>query len=97
MIFHILVTVFFFGFALLIGILTVMRGLYSFSICQPPLMPSDSAARVSLDEDREQPRRADLHGGQPAKEGPGAELHFAESAVEVDAGAIFRGLPIDRS
>jgi hypothetical protein len=66
MIFHILVTVFFFGFALLIGILSVMRGLYSFNICQPPLMPSDSAARVSLDEDREQPRRVDLHGGRPA-------------------------------
>jgi hypothetical protein len=66
MIFHILVTVFFFGFALLIGILSLMRGLYSFSVCQPPLIPSDTAARVSLDDDREQPQRIDLHGGRPA-------------------------------
>jgi hypothetical protein len=56
MIFRIFVTVFFFGFALLIGILSVMRGLYSFSICQPPLIPSDSAAKVSVDEDHEQPQ-----------------------------------------
>jgi hypothetical protein len=50
MIFHILVTVFFFGFALLLGILNVMRGLYAFSIFQPPVIPSDSAAMVSLDD-----------------------------------------------
>jgi hypothetical protein len=31
MIFHILITVFFFGFALLLGILNVMRGLYAFT------------------------------------------------------------------
>jgi len=63
MIFHILVTVFFFGFALLIGILNVMRGLYSFSICQPPLIPSDSAAKVSLDEDHEQTPTILVTGG----------------------------------
>src|SRR6267154_1518310 len=35
--FHMLVTVFFFGFALLLGILNVMRGLYTFTAYQPPL------------------------------------------------------------
>jgi hypothetical protein len=54
MIVHILVTVLFFGFTLLIGILSVMRGLYSFSICQPPVIASDFSAKVSLDEDHEQ-------------------------------------------
>ena len=39
MTFHILVTVFFFGFALLLGILNVMRGLYAFTVYQPPLLP----------------------------------------------------------
>jgi hypothetical protein len=37
MIFHIFVTVLSLGFVLLIGVLTVMRGLYSCSICEPPL------------------------------------------------------------
>ena len=45
MIFHILVAVFFFGFALLLGILGVMRRLYAFSIFQPPLLSSDSGAQ----------------------------------------------------
>ena len=53
MIFHILVTVFFLGFALLLGVLSVMRGLYAFSICQPPLISSDSAA--TIDVGHEQP------------------------------------------
>jgi hypothetical protein len=55
MIVHILVTVFFFGSALLLGILNVMRGLYAFSIFQPPVLPSDSAAMASLDDGHEQP------------------------------------------
>jgi hypothetical protein len=55
MIFHILVTVFFFGFALLLGVLSVMRALYACSICQPPLIPDDSAAKVSIDDGHEQP------------------------------------------
>jgi hypothetical protein len=63
MIFHTLVTVFFIGFALLLGILSVMRGLYSFGICQPPLIPSDSTARVSLDKYREQPQSILVTGG----------------------------------
>jgi len=49
-----LITVFFCGFALLIGVLSVMRGIYSFSTCQPPVMPTDSAAQGSLDEVDEQ-------------------------------------------
>ena len=56
MIFNILVTVFLFGLALLISILSVMRGLYALGTYQPPLIPSDSAAEVSLDEDHEQPQ-----------------------------------------
>jgi hypothetical protein len=69
MICHIFVTVFFFGFALLIGILSVMRGLYSFSICQPPLISSDSAAKVSLDEDHEQHQLILVIGGlSPARD-----------------------------
>jgi hypothetical protein len=54
MIFHIFVTVLFLGFVLLIGVLTVMRGLYSCSICEPSLMMSDSGANASLDEVDEQ-------------------------------------------
>jgi hypothetical protein len=56
MIFSILVTVFFFGLGLQIGILSVMRVLYSLGTCQPPLIPSDFAAKVSLDEDNEPPQ-----------------------------------------
>jgi hypothetical protein len=54
MIFHIFVTVLFVGFVLLIGVLTVMRGLYSCSICEPPLIMSDSGGYASLDEVDEQ-------------------------------------------
>lgn len=48
MIFHLLVTVFLLGVALLLGILSVMRGLYAFGICQRPLIPNDPATKVSL-------------------------------------------------
>ena len=51
MIFHIFITVFVLGFALLVGILSVMRGLYVCSVCQPPHIPSDAAPNPSLDED----------------------------------------------
>jgi hypothetical protein len=54
MIFHIFVTVFFFGFAILLGILGVMRGLYRASIFQPPDMPCEPTAKVSLDDCRKQ-------------------------------------------
>jgi hypothetical protein len=54
MILHILLTVLFLGFVLLIGVLTVMRGLYSCRICVPPLIMSDSGANASLDEVDEQ-------------------------------------------
>jgi hypothetical protein len=53
MIFHIFITVFALGFALLVGILSVMRGLYACSVCQPPHIPSDAAPISSLDEDHE--------------------------------------------
>jgi hypothetical protein len=64
MIFHIFVTTFFFGFALLIGILSVMRGIYSFSTCQPSLIPNDCAAEVSLDEGHEQAQLPCSAGGR---------------------------------
>jgi hypothetical protein len=52
MIFRIFVTVFFFGLALLLGILNVMRALYASRTFQPPLFPSDSASEVSEEEGR---------------------------------------------
>jgi hypothetical protein len=55
MIFHLLVTVFFVGFALLLGILSVMRALYSFSTYQSPLIDGDSGEKVSLDDGHERP------------------------------------------
>jgi hypothetical protein len=64
MIFRILVTVFFFGFALLLGILNVMRGLYALSIFQPPLIPSDPAAMISSDHGHERSR---VSAANPAK------------------------------
>lgn len=55
MIFHVLVTVFFFVYALLLGLLSVMRGLYAFSTFQAPCISSDSAAKISLENGHEQP------------------------------------------
>jgi hypothetical protein len=46
----------FFGFAIQLGILNVMRGLYASSTFQPPLIPSDSAAPVWVDDSHEQAR-----------------------------------------
>jgi hypothetical protein len=57
MIFYILVTVFVLGFALLSGILSVMRELYAFSTFQGPLIPNDCRAKVSLDDGHEQPHQ----------------------------------------
>jgi hypothetical protein len=51
MIFRIFVTVLFCGFAILLGILGVTRGLYRSSMFQPPDIPGDSAAKVSLELD----------------------------------------------
>ena len=59
MIFHILVTVFFSGFALLLVILNVMRGLNAFTADQPPLLPGDPETKGSLDERHKQPHLAD--------------------------------------
>jgi hypothetical protein len=54
MIFHILVTTFFFGITLPVGVLSVMRGIYSFNGCPSPIVPSESAANVLVDEEHEQ-------------------------------------------
>lgn len=53
MIFHIFITVFVLGFALVVGILSVMRGLYACSVCQPPHVPSDAAPNPFFDKDHE--------------------------------------------
>jgi hypothetical protein len=63
MIFRILVTVFFFGFAMLLGILSLVRALYALSPYQPPLIPDDPETDVSLDEGHEQPHLSWLTGG----------------------------------
>jgi hypothetical protein len=49
MILRIFVTIFFFGFAILLGILGVVRGLYWSSVFQSPDIPGDSDAEASLD------------------------------------------------
>lgn len=56
MILRLFATVLFFGFAILLGILNVMRGLYASSAFQPPLIHSDTAAPVWVDDSREQAR-----------------------------------------
>ena len=48
MIFQIFVTVFLIGFAILLGILGVMRGFYRASIFQPPDIPRDASATVAF-------------------------------------------------
>jgi hypothetical protein len=58
MILRLFATVLFFGFAILLGILNVMRGLYASSTFQPPLIPSDSAAPVWVDDSHGQAREA---------------------------------------
>jgi hypothetical protein len=58
MIFRLFLTVVFFGFAILLGILGVMRGLYRSSIIQPPEVPDDFPGRGSF-EDSRKPLRPD--------------------------------------
>jgi len=53
MILHIFITVFVLSFALLVGILSGMRGLYACSVCRPPHIPGDAAPNPSFDEDHE--------------------------------------------
>jgi hypothetical protein len=57
MFFQIFVTVFFFGFAVLLGILGVMRGLYRASMFPPPDLPGDASEEVALDDCRKQSNR----------------------------------------
>ena len=56
MILRLFAAVLFFGLAILLGILNVMSGLYASSTFQPPLIPSDSAAPVWVDDSHEQAR-----------------------------------------
>jgi hypothetical protein len=92
MIFHILVTIFFFGFALLIGILSIMRGIYSFSTCQPPPIASDSAAKVSLDEDHGQAQLSWSTGGRsrpPETLTRAPKIRRTTAPIEVDGVVYF--------
>ena len=57
MIFHISVMVYLFGFAMLLGILGVMRGLYRAGIFHSPDIPCDAYAKVALDDCRRQSNR----------------------------------------
>jgi hypothetical protein len=66
MIFRLFITVLFFGFAILPGILGVMRGLYRSSIFQPPDVPDDSAAKGLL----RRPSQNQGEGFAPARNGP---------------------------
>jgi hypothetical protein len=58
MILRLFATPLFFGFAILLGVLNVMRGLYASSTFQPPLIPSDSAAPVCVVDSHEQARES---------------------------------------
>jgi hypothetical protein len=90
MIFHILVTIFLFGFALLTGILSVMRDIYSLSTHQPPLIPSDSAEKVSLDEDHEQGQSWSTGGLSPTPDFDlGAMIRSTTAPIEVDGVVYF--------
>jgi hypothetical protein len=53
MIIFIFISVFVLGFVLMVGILSVIRGLYAFSVYQPPLLSSDPSPNHSSDEEPE--------------------------------------------
>jgi hypothetical protein len=63
MILHILVTALFFGIAIFLCILSVIRALHVFSAWQPPDMPGDSAANLPAGDRRQQSHRvcSDMH------------------------------------
>jgi hypothetical protein len=63
MILHILVTALFFGVAMFLCILSVIRALHVFSAWQPPDMPGDSAANLPAGDRRRQSHRvrSDMH------------------------------------
>jgi hypothetical protein len=82
MIFHIFITVFVLGFALLVGVLSVMRGLYACSVCQPPHVPSDVAPNPSFDEDHERLEMSSRPVGSRQIEISTAELVFDDPLTE---------------
>jgi hypothetical protein len=49
MILHVFIVVFFNGFVLMLGILSVMRGLYALGVCQRPQTSTDHERHISLD------------------------------------------------
>ena len=57
MIFRIFATVFFFGFAILLGVLGVMRGLYRASVFPPPDLPCEHALKLPVEDYREPSRQ----------------------------------------
>jgi hypothetical protein len=63
MILHILVTALFFGIAIFLCILSVIRALHVFSAWQPPDVPGASAANLPAGDRRRQSHRvcSDMH------------------------------------
>jgi hypothetical protein len=57
MIFRIFATVFFFGFAILLGVLGVMRGLHRASIFPPPDLACEDALKLTVEDYREPSRQ----------------------------------------
>jgi hypothetical protein len=49
MILYVFVAVFFNGFLLMLGILTVMRGLYALGVCQRPQISTDHVRHISFE------------------------------------------------
>jgi hypothetical protein len=49
MILYVFVAVFFDGFLLMLGILSVMRGLYALGVCQRPQISTDHGRHISFE------------------------------------------------
>ena len=49
MILHVFVVVFFNGFVLMLGISSVMRGLYALGVCQRPQISTDHVRNIPLE------------------------------------------------
>jgi hypothetical protein len=49
MILYVFVAVFFNGFLLMLGILSVMRGLYALGVCPRPQISTDHVGRISFE------------------------------------------------
>jgi hypothetical protein len=57
MILQVFVVVFIDGFLLMLGILSVMRGLYALGVCERPQISTDQAGHISLNRFESQTRQ----------------------------------------